>query len=360
MHTISGQCAWTQLLLFFQNYSSILWCSWAAAAILLSLCPHEIVYIQLLTYVTCVGEREGSCLRACVCLCVGVHSKTPHDDVDGDDVPSRCRRQRWWTNRKYVHLIFSSMNFRSNNWMIRDLETKCTKTWTQSDTVWCTTYLVFSQHRASCACVCVCGWFGLSTGLHASETNAQCIQFTVDYVFIFPLQLATPYTAPKLLCRIRSSVGALIRFCESIEMCRSLESREADCVMDAGCKSFWWLVLSFAFDQKWHWLASTIGMMLGACKRCVLRACHPAAAAAALDFGTTHSRISFIIRSKLLSNSLSLLLWSAAIMFFDWRPAARSLSPKSEWQMHAEMERAMQILICHLKYNFNCNINNNL
>lgn len=58
-----------------------------------------------------------------------------------------------WTNRKYVHLSFSSMNFRSNNWMIRDLETKCTKTRTQSNTVWCTTYLVFSLHRASCMCV---------------------------------------------------------------------------------------------------------------------------------------------------------------------------------------------------------------
>lgn len=79
-HTISGQYAWTQLLLFFKNYSSILCCQCCCCyccIIILSsvarcsdvpmlLCPHKIVYIQLLVYVTwCV--REFLCVPVCVC-----------------------------------------------------------------------------------------------------------------------------------------------------------------------------------------------------------------------------------------------------------------------------------------------------
>lgn len=113
-----------------------------------------------------------------------------------------------WTNRKYVHLSFSSMNFRSNNWMIRDSETKCTKT----EGTRYTTYIVHRVRLGS--------WTGCCKRARVLQTNLNVV-FIVDYVFIFPLQMPVPDPAPKLLPPLAFVLWCMDLICNRLK-CRSL------------------------------------------------------------------------------------------------------------------------------------------
>lgn len=223
-----------------------------------------------------------------------------------------------WTNRKYVQLSFSSMNFRSNNWMIRDSETKCTKTNIINRQCVVHSHAMHTQ----CTVHAQKDWLHHAcVSIRKSTASSENVQtnlnvFIVDYVFIFPLQLAAPYTTPQLLphsfllWRIDSIFNRL--------KCRTL-------------KLLWWMqvismtsfIIYIGFYQRWHSLASTLVYSCDVAWRvCVplYYQHHPATLFKFIEFifatricTRTHIRLFHlcIIRSKLLSNSLSLPLWSA-------------------------------------------------
>lgn len=149
------------------------------------------------------------------------------------------------------------MNFRSNNWMIRDSKTKCTKrTW--SSAAWCTPDVLYTHTQSMhCPSVIVCGccrgfrWteLGATAPWDHAQSNLNAVHCRLCiYLSTSVHRSRCPHDDEIVL--VTATVHTFVRWptCVCCECIVSMFHRLKCAVRWShhdGCKSFRWLVLSF-------------------------------------------------------------------------------------------------------------------